>query len=127
MLTAICANWPQRDIEVAAQTSLQRRAVSELTAKCRRCHAPGRPGALHQGVERCSAYPEHQRDPQHAFVAHEADFETAVAIDRSDQRDEAVGGEEDMANGLAGLAEHLGKAQLDLLATCQQMLTILTG
>jgi len=36
----------QHDIEVTVQTSLQWRAVFELTAKCRRFHAPGRAGVL---------------------------------------------------------------------------------
>src|SRR4029077_20863612 len=53
----------QRYVEVTVQTSLQRRVVSEFTAKCRRFHSPSRARSLHQGVQRCSAYAEHQRDP----------------------------------------------------------------
>ncbi len=53
--------------------------------------------------------------------------EARAAVDRSDQRDEAVGGEEDMANVLPGPAQHIGKAQLDVLAACQQMPTIRAG
>ena len=76
-------------------------------------------------MQRCSVYAEHQRDSQHAFVADEPDFETRMAIDRSDQRDEAVGRKEDVANALAGLLENIGKAKLNLLAARQQMLTML--
>ena len=75
-------------------------------------------------MQRCSAYAEHQRGPQHAFVADESHLKAGAAVNRGDQRDEAVGGKEDVANALAGLAQHLGKAQLDLLAAREQMLTI---
>src|SRR5256884_9174069 len=76
------------------------------------------------GRERCSAYAEHQRDPQHAFVADESHLEAGAAVDRSDQRDKAVGGEQDMANMLPGPAQHIANAQLNLPAAGQQMLTI---
>src|SRR5256885_12090758 len=115
-----------RYVEVTVQRSLQRRAVFELTAKYRRLHSPGRARALHQGASGASAYAEHQRDPQNAFVA-ESHLEAGAAVDRSDQRDKAVGGEQDMANMLPGPAQHIAKAQLNLLAACQQMLTIRAG
>src|SRR5579864_2024348 len=99
----------------------------ELTGKCGRLHSPGHTRPLYQRVQWCSVYAEHQRDSQHAFVADEADFETGVAVDRSDQRDEAICGKEDMTNALAGFAEHVLKAKLNLLAVREQMLPILAG
>jgi hypothetical protein len=48
-----------------------------------------------------------------------------VTIDRNDQGDEAGRGKEDVTNALAGLAKYIGKTKLNLLAACQQMLTIL--
>jgi len=98
----------------------------ELTDECRRCHSLSRAGALHQGVERSCVYAEHQGNSQHVFVADEADLEIAMAVD-SDQRDEVVGGKEDMTNALPGPGTHIAKAQLNLLAACQQMLTTRAG
>src|SRR6266700_4076100 len=99
----------------------------ELTTKCCRLHSPAGARALHQRVQRRSVYAENKRDPHHAFIADEAHFEIGVVADRSDQRDEAIGGKEDVTNALAGLAEHVGKAKLDLLAAGEQMLAILAG
>jgi len=50
-----------------------------------------------------------------------------VTVDRGEQGNEAVGGEEDVPHGRAGLTEHIGKEKLNLLAACQQMLTISGG
>ena len=47
-----------------------------------------------------------------------------MTVDRSDQGDEAVGGEEDVSNAFAGLAEHIGQAKLNLLTASKQTLTI---
>ena len=100
----------------------------ELTGKCHRLHSPSRTRALYQGLQRCSVYAQHQREPQHAFVADEADFETGMAVvDRSDQRDEAIRGKEDVTNALAGLAQYIGEPKLNLFAAREQMLTILAG
>jgi hypothetical protein len=49
-----------------------------------------------------------------------------MAIDRRYQRDEAVGGKENMPHALAGSAEHIAKSKLDALAVGKQLLTILT-
>jgi hypothetical protein len=78
-------------------------------------------------VERSCVYAEHQGNSQHAFVAGEAGFEIAMAVDPSDQRDEVVGGKEDMTKALPGPGTHIAKAQLNLLAACQQMLTTRAG
>jgi hypothetical protein len=118
---------PQRYIEVAVQTPSKRWAVFELTGKCGRLHSPSRARALDQGVLRCSVYAEYQRNPQHTFIAHETDFETGVTVDRSDQGDEAARGEENVADTIAGLVKRLGEGELNLLAACKQMLTILAG
>src|ERR1700740_2880723 len=77
-------------------------------------------------MQRCNLYAQHVRGPEHAFVADQADFQIGVTVDRGDQRDEAVGGEEDVTNALTGPAEHIAKAKVDLFAACQQMLTIMT-
>src|SRR2546429_3458098 len=47
----------QHYVEVTVQRSLQRRAVFELTAKCRRLHSPGRARALHQGASGAALTP----------------------------------------------------------------------
>ena len=99
----------------------------ELAGKCRHFHSPSRACALHQGVQWCRIDAQHQRDPQHAFVADESHLEAGVTINRSDQGDEAVRGKEDVTNVLAGLAKYIGKAKLNLLAARQQMLTIFAG
>lgn len=115
----------QRYIEVTIHTSLQRRTVLQFMGERRCRHAPGSTRALHQGVQRCRVYAQHERSPEHAFVADETDFEPGVAVDRGDQRDVAVSREEYVTDALTGLAEHIAKTKLDLFATCQQMLTIL--
>ena len=79
------------------------------------------------GAQGRSVHAQHQGDSQHAFVADEANFEIGVAVSRSDQRDEALGGEKDVANALAWLAEHISNEQLDLLAAREQMLAISAG
>src|ERR1700734_4154673 len=117
----------ERYIEVTVQTSLQRRAMFELTAEWRGLHLPGGARTLHQGAKGRGVHAQHQRDPEHTFVADEADFEIGLAIDRSDQRDEASGGEVHVANGLTRLVEHLAKVELNRLATRQQMSPILAG
>ncbi len=99
----------------------------ELAAEWRRFHSPGRARALHEALQRRAAYAEDQRNAQHAFVADEAHLEPGVSVDRRDQRDEALNGEEDVANTLARRAEHCAEGQLDLLAACKQVLTVLTG
>jgi hypothetical protein len=118
---------PQRYIEVAVQGPLKGRAMFELTGKCGRLHSPSRARALHQSVLRCGVYAQHQRDPQHTLIAHETDFEPGVAIDRSNQGDKAVRGEEDVADAIVWRVKHLGKQEINLLAACKQMLTILAG
>jgi hypothetical protein len=50
-----------------------------------------------------------------------------AVVDRSDQRDEAIRGKEDVTNALAGLAEYIGEPKLNLFAAREQMLTILAG
>jgi hypothetical protein len=118
---------PQRYIEVAVQTPLKRRAMFELTGKCGRLHSPSRARALHHGMLRCDIYAQHQRDPQHALIAHEADFETGVAIHRSNQGDKAVRREEDVADAIVWRVKHFGKREINRLAACKQMFTILAG
>jgi hypothetical protein len=117
----------QRYIEVTVQTPLKRWAAFELTGKCGCLHSPSRARTLDQGVLRCGVNAQHQRDPQHAFIAHNADFETGVTVDRSDQGDEAVRGEEDVADAIARVVKHLGNEEINPLAACKQMLTILAG
>jgi hypothetical protein len=118
---------PQRYIEVAVQTALKRWAMFELTGKCGRLHSPSRARALYQSVLRCGVYAQHQRDPQHTLIAHEADFESVVAIDRRNERDETVRREEDVADSIVWRVKHLGKQEVNLLAACKQMFTILAG
>jgi hypothetical protein len=50
-----------------------------------------------------------------------------VGVDQSDQRNEAVYREEDMANAPTSLAELIGEAELDSFATRQQMPAIPAG
>jgi hypothetical protein len=50
-----------------------------------------------------------------------------VTVDRSDQGDEAVRGEENIADTIAGPVKRLGEKELNLLAACKQVLTILAG
>ena len=71
-------------------------------------------------------YSECERDAQHALVANHPHLQSGVAIDGSDQRDKAVGGEVNMVNPLAGLAKDIGKDQIDQLAVREQALTLLT-
>jgi hypothetical protein len=95
--------------------------------KCSRLHSPSRARALDQGLLRGNVNAQHQRDPQHAFIAYEADFETGMTVDRRDQGDEAVRGEEGVPDAIAGPVKHLGKREINLLAACKQALTILAG
>ena len=122
-------NWSAwaRSRVIKVQASLQSRATFDLTAKCRRLHSPCGTPTLYLGARGRSVHAQHQGDSQHAFVADEANFETGVAVYRSDQRDEALGGKKDVANALARLAEHISNEQLDLLAAREQMFAISAG
>jgi hypothetical protein len=48
-----------------------------------------------------------------------------VAIDRSYQRDQAIGGEVNVPNTIARHAENIGEDQVDRLAVREQMLKVL--
>jgi hypothetical protein len=61
--------------------------------------------ALHLRAQRRNVHAEHQRDSQHAFVANQTDFEAGMFVDRSDQGNEAISAEEDVANSVAGITE----------------------
>jgi hypothetical protein len=84
-------------------------------------------GTLHECERGCEVYAEHQRGTQHALVADEADFQTLMAIDGSDQRNETIGREVLVANAFPGLIEHICRGEVDLLALCKQMTAILAG
>ena len=114
-------------VNVALQASVQRAAMLELTTKWLGVHPPGRAGALDQGAGLRNIHAEHQRGAQHALVADEADLHAVVATGRSNQGDETARREEDMANALARLLEHVGQGELDRLAACEQMAAVLTG
>src|SRR6185312_8840883 len=101
--------------------------MRELSAKACRLHSPDRSRPLHHGVQRGSADTQHQRDAEHTLIAYESDLEARQIVGRSDQGNEAVGREVDVADGFAGLAEHLFKAKLNLLATREQISTVLIG
>src|SRR6185437_11217733 len=101
--------------------------MRELSAKGGRLHSPGRSRPLHQGVQRGSADTQHQRDAEHTLIAYESDLEARQIVGRSDQGNEAVGREVDVADTFAGLAVHLLKAKLNVLATREQMSAILVG
>src|SRR6185437_2426905 len=91
--------------------------MRELSAKGGRLHSPGRSRPLHQGVQRGSADTQHQRDAEHTLIAYESDLEARQIVGRSDQGNEAVGREVDVADTFAGLAEHLLKAKLNVRCT----------
>src|SRR5690348_16791584 len=107
----------QRYIEIAIQSSTQCRAMRDLPAKVCRFHSPCRARALYEGVERRSADAQHQSDAEHALVPYEAHLQAREIAGRGDQRDEALRREVDVVDTFAGVVEHFGKSELNLLAT----------
>ena len=77
----------------------------ELTMECRCFHSPGSACSLHHGTQRSSVDAQHQPDSQHALVAKQSHLETGAAVDRGDQRDEAVGGKENVTSALAATCQ----------------------
>ena len=107
----------QMNEDIAVDLALQRRAASELAAEGRGAHSQRRSRALHDRTHRRHVDAERERNPEHAFVSDQADFERGGIVDRHDQRDEAVGGKIDVAEALPGRVEHVGKRELDTSRT----------
>jgi hypothetical protein len=61
----------------------------------------------------------------HAFVADEPHLQAGAAVARRQQGDEVIGGEVGVADRIAGLADHVGERELDLLAARKQTLAVL--
>jgi hypothetical protein len=93
--------------------------------KRRRIHAQCRAGALHQGVQGRNFHPEQEGNPEHALIADQSDLQAGAGLSGCSQRDEAIRGEVDVANVLAGFHQHDGKRQVDRFAAPQNMPTVL--
>ena len=94
---------------VAMQRALQRDARPQALAQARGAHAQRAAAALHQGAHRRDADAERERDPDHALVPHQPDFERAAAVDDGEQRHYRAAGEVDVAHRGAGLVEHVAE------------------
>ena len=67
---------------------------------------------------------QHQLRAQHAFTAHHAHFHARAAVCQRDQRNVALRRKIDIVSQLSGLAQHLGKHQLDRLAKRQDTVAV---
>lgn len=71
------------------------------------------PGALHDRAAG-GAFAAHEHgDANQPFIAHHRDFRRGAVLHHVQQRDDRIGGEVHMPQGVAGLVERLAKWQAD--------------
>ncbi|MNT22528.1 hypothetical protein D3C72_1579150 [compost metagenome] len=92
----------------------------ELVLELLAGQAVGMPGALHNGAARRAFAAHEDRNADQAFVADHRDLGRGAVLHYVQQRHDGVGGKVDVAQGAAGLVEHLAKGQLDQLEVGQQ-------